>query len=107
MNLGRYVRFGIFLVVIFAAMLAGAADVDFAPLFSRDTDVFGRSRWRALGPFLEWNQAPSGEVFWAAHPLYSSMDDPDRKRSEANLLWPIWVNKRIDNQSMWQFMVLL
>ena len=107
MNSGRYVRVGIFLVVIFAAMLAGAADVDFAPLFSRDTDAFGRSRARALGPFLEWNQASSGQVFWAAHPLYSALDDPDHKRSEANLLWPVWVNKQLDNQSMWQFMVLL
>ena len=74
MNFGRYVRFVIFLVVFFAAILTGAANVDFAPLFSRDTDVFGRSRWRALGPFLEWTRADSNQVFWAAHPLYSSLD---------------------------------
>ena len=107
MNLVHHVRLVVFAVFSLAAMLAGAADIDLAPLFSRDTDVFGQSRWRALGPLLEWNQAPSGQVFWAAHPLYSSVDDPTHKRHEDNLLWPVWTNKRIDDQSMWQFMVLL
>ena len=107
MNLGCPLRFVIFLIAIFAAVLAGAANVDFAPLFSRDTDVFGNARWRALGPLLEWNRASSNRVFWAVHPLYSSLDEPDIKRSEANALWPVWFKKQIDTQSSWHFMVLL
>ncbi len=107
MNFWRHMRLGFFLAVVFASMPAVAADVDFGPLYSRDTDVFGNARWRALGPFLECNRADSNHVFRALHPLYSVLDEPNIKRREANVLWPVWIDKQLDTQSMWHFMVLL
>ncbi|MBI2437300.1 MAG: hypothetical protein HYV36_00590 [Lentisphaerae bacterium] len=99
------------MIVVFAGLSVATADMDFAPLFSRDTDIAGQTRWRALGPLLEWKQSTTGETFWAAHPLYSSIETPGRpaqpKRREVNLLWPIWINKQTDNQSTWQFGVLI
>ncbi|MBI2440054.1 MAG: hypothetical protein HYV35_01650 [Lentisphaerae bacterium] len=111
MHFARLGRFGICLAVIFPAVLAAAADIDFAPLFSSDTDVVGQRRWRALGPLLEWKQSDTGRTFLAVHPLYSSVATPlspvSAERQEVNLLWPLWVRKQGDNESKWQFLALV
>lgn len=104
--------------IIFAGVLSAAAEIDFAPLFSCDRDLSGQTRWRALGPLWEWKQAGTGQIFRALHPLYSSSETSGRSpqtnsstgtgfRRETNLLWPVWIKKQIDNQSSWQFLVLV
>ncbi len=84
-----------------------AAEFDFAPLVARDTDVFGRARWRALGPLFERRTGPTGEVYWAARPLTSTVRDPVSDRCESDVVWPLWTRERMAREAFWSACVLM
>ncbi len=88
------------------AGLATAADLDMAPLVSRDTDVFGNARWRALGPLFERSTGASGEVYWAVRPLTSTVREPAADHCESDGVWPVWTRERLKRAADWRFLVL-
>lgn len=94
-------------LLVLVAHLAGAAELDFAPFFSRDTDVFGSARTRVLGPLFEARRAPGGENFSALRPLYSDLDLAPARQHELDVLWPVWRSSQINQEHDWRFMVLM
>jgi len=88
-----------------AAALAGTNDCDWGPFYRCDTDVFGSRRWQALGPLFEARQAPDGRALTAVHPLYSAVREPAARRRAADVVWPLWMFRKVGDHR--QFDVLL
>jgi len=73
-------------------------------LASRDTNVHGYRRARALGPFLEWQSAEDGRTFVAVRPFFSHISDPKDSRSLSEFLWPVGKVKHVRNETSWRFL---
>lgn len=69
--------------------------VDWGPLFSRQQDVHGHWRWRALGPFFEHALGEEGQTLTAVRPLYSRMEDPVSSRRRSDYAWPVGYSRRL------------
>ncbi len=72
---------------------------------SRDKDIHGKERFRAIGPLLESRSGDDGSSFFAARPLYSFTYEPTNKdRSLQDFLWPLASRKVRDGESYWHFL---
>lgn len=79
---------------------SGPQAVDWAPFYSRDTDVHGNARRRMLGPFFESRESTNGQSLWAIPPLVSTIRDPSDQQSETDAVWPLLVSRR--HRNLWQ-----
>ncbi len=74
-------------------------------LASRDTDVAGSARFRALGPLAEYQQGDNGITFTAARPFYSVVNDPASQRLLKEYLWPVGMIKENRGETYSRFLV--
>ncbi len=96
-----------FVGCILAMATPGLADpIDWAPFYSRDTDVNGDARRRMLGPFFESRAAADGRSLWAIHPLISTIRNPSDQRSESDVVWPLLVSKSHREFHQWRLAAL-
>lgn len=72
-------------------------------LASRDTDVYGHARVRALGPLWEARSDDARREFSAVRPVWSRTSDPDENRSRTEVLWPVGASKVFLGQRTWRF----
>ncbi len=75
--------------------------IDFAPLFSIDTDVAGNRRWRALGPVVDVRESDEGRDFLAVRPFYTRSDDISPATADQHIVWPVWTRRRVGDESQW------
>jgi hypothetical protein len=69
---------------------------------SRYEDAFGHMRTTALGPFYERVISPAGHDVRAYRPLTSGVVDPVQDRDMRDVLWPLYVGRRIHHESQWR-----
>ena len=69
---------------------------------SRDIDLQGNQRVRALGPVWDSRQSSTGMTFRAVRPFYSTIDDGQKTRPD--VLWPIGTFKTSRGQRNWRFL---
>ncbi|MBI3985669.1 MAG: hypothetical protein HY343_02015, partial [Lentisphaerae bacterium] len=94
-------------ILVFLTVLCPAHGFDFGPIASRDTSPDGRVRWRAAGPFFEYQKAPDHSTFWALRPLFSSTVLPSDRRKDRECLWPIWFSKTQKDDYVWRLIYLV
>lgn len=80
-------------------------DFDLGFIASRDRDVEGNVRTRALGPFFEQRVSESGGQFTAVRPFYARSGNPDRERVLSEFLWPIGMHKTLGKETYWRFLL--
>ncbi|NQT91986.1 MAG: hypothetical protein HQ559_04430 [Lentisphaerae bacterium] len=99
----RTVLVAFFLVCLACDVSASFAegDIDLGPLFSRDTDLDGNRRLRALGPLFESKRNEAGEEFQAVRPFFSISRDPERDRTLRHFAWPLAMSKDFLGQRFW------
>ncbi len=68
---------------------ADIREFDFGPIISRQRDVHGTMRLRALGPFFERAIHEDGQSLTAVRPLFSHYDNPEYERHRYEVLWPL------------------
>lgn len=76
------------------------------PVVSRDRDVHGFRRGRALGPVIEARKQPDkdGKQFVAVRPLYSRIEEPARDRAVSDFFWPWGMVKTRKGEVEWRFL---
>lgn len=84
-----------------------ASEFDYGPLVSRDTDVFGNSRIRALGPIFELRRGAGGGRMFAIRPLMSREDKPQRHEVQADIIWPLFYATRMRKELHWRMAVIV
>jgi hypothetical protein len=83
------------------------AEIDFGPIFQKNTDIYGNTHWRALGPLLESRRADNGNELFAFRPLYSYALNAAEKNAYRHFLYPIWFQTTHDTDVHWRFMLLM
>ncbi len=84
---------------------AARREFDLGFIASRDRDLEGNLRTRALGPFFERRVSPEGGDFSALRPLYSRSGNPQRERVLTEFLWPIAMHKTLGKETYWRFLL--
>ena len=77
--------------------------IEFGPIISHDWTVDGSERWRILGPLVEKQTMADGRVLWAFRPFFSAVNNPAEHRSDHNVLWPVWIERRVGDRMQWSF----
>ncbi len=73
-------------------------EFDFGPIISRQRDLHGHMRLRALGPFFERATQDDGQTLTAVRPLYSRYEHPELEQIRSEYLWPLAHSKRFRNE---------
>ncbi len=73
-------------------------EFDFGPLISRQRDLHGHMRLRALGPFFERATQEDGQALTAVRPLYSRYEHPELERRRSEYVWPLGYSKRFRDE---------
>lgn len=82
----------------------GPVRSDWGPFYSEVEDPTGNLRRRALGPVLERTTSSEGHRFWAVRPAASRIADAADRRSRVEVLWPVAIGRRLDDQSSLRFL---
>ncbi len=77
---------------------------DVGPIASRDLDVHGCERTRALGPFVEVRRDGDAMRFAAVRPFYSRIEDVPDERSVSDILWPLGMVKTRKGETDWRLL---
>lgn len=80
-------------------ILPDAIRSDWGPFYSELEAPGGHLRRRALGPLLEHAESSGGHRFWALRPLVSRIGDEADRRTRVEVLWPLGIGRRLDDQS--------
>ncbi len=83
--------------------VGGGKEFDAGIFASRDVDLSGTARFRALGPFFEKQKAENGDAFRAVRPFYSHIDQPENQKHLTEILWPIGMFKDFREDRYWRF----
>lgn len=83
-----------------------AEEVDFGPIFTRDTDVCGNQRCRALGPVFESRQDRGGDVMLAVRPFSSYAYEASENIYRHQIIYPVWMAKGKEVEYEWHFCLL-
>lgn len=108
MQIQRVILFCTF--ALLAAMAAAAPEeaITFWPFYSRDKNVFGEERVRAIGPIFQHLSSTNGASFLGVHPFYSGAKNPeDHLRRDHHVLWPLWFGHGADKEYGWQVLALM
>ncbi len=110
----QFPRITLFLTYVFLATLPMPAlavsdgSFNFWPFYSRDNNVFGEERVRAIGPIFQRLESTNGASFLGVHPLYSQTQNPeDHNRRDHHVLWPLWLGHGADKEYSWQVLALM
>lgn len=68
-------------------------EFDFGPIISRQRDVHGNLRLRALGPIFERAEAADGQRLTAVRPAYSRYVNPGLEQARSDYVWPVGYSK--------------
>lgn len=69
--------------------IAADDDVNFGPIYSRDTTLEGDRRVRLLGPLFEQRTSTNGRVVKALRPLFTRSIEANGRDNRTDLLWPL------------------
>lgn len=89
------------------AVAVRAGEFDFGPIVSRDRDVFGNDRFRALGPFVESRRGAGGADMFALRPLWSTEHKPGKDETQAESLWPVFYSTRSGKETNWRLALIV
>ncbi len=84
---------------------AARREFDLGFLASRDRDLEGNVRTRALGPLYERRTRDDGGQFTAVRPLYARSANPERDRVLSEFLWPVGMHKTLGKETYWRFLL--
>ena len=74
-------------------------------LATRDRDVQGNKRVRALGPLIEHRAQPGAARFTAVRPFYSRSVDPGQERARSEMLWPVATTRTFHHERQWRILL--
>ncbi len=79
---------------------------DLGCLASRQVDVDGRVRTRALGPLVEWTSGKDGYALKAVRPLFAASEHPETGWRRWEFAWPVATAKRLeDKERSWRVLL--
>lgn len=107
MRAGNVRAFAFLLLAAFAGSASGApqGEWDWGFLASRQRDVDGRMRLRALGPFYERVEEPGSGSLLAVRPFYASERSEKSGWHHRDYLWPVARSGRLGNDLSWRILL--
>ncbi|MDI6774440.1 MAG: hypothetical protein QME60_03460 [Verrucomicrobiota bacterium] len=87
------------------ASTAICGEFDLGFLACKDTDLRGRVRLRAAGPFFERTRAADGGGLLAVRPLYARTVEPERDRVLHEFAWPAAMVRRMGHDTFWRALI--
>lgn len=104
-HLGRFLLTAIFLSLAAGCMSVGKnGGYDCGFFVSRDRDLDGSERFRALGPLVEAQKSRQGQGFAAVRPLCCRVTDPESQKRLTEFLWPAGMFKDFKEDRYWRFL---
>lgn len=90
------------------SIFAPAAALDLGPIVCHDQSLTGETRWRALGPLLEFTSNTNGMKLCAVRPFFSREYEFEQHKIIQDVCWPVWTGKKWDDIStQWRCLLLV